>query len=147
MSDHTMSSNLLSASLFDVAYSMDTAKNEVNAIYWLFKFCAIALMFHRYRVHDIVPDVNDDSKNSLGMFQRTELVMDYVEHTHRDDQASMHAVQDAQVVARSITKLLGLQLGEEARREYQEVLGNVEAAVSSTLLLRGEAQDRPPRLS
>lgn len=46
MADSNVNSNLLSAGLFDIAYSVDTARNDVNTIYWLFKFCAIALAEH-----------------------------------------------------------------------------------------------------
>ena len=147
MPDHELSTNLLSLGLFDVAYSMDVAKQDQNTIYWLFKFCAVALMLHGHEIHDLVPDVDDESQESVEMFKRSEMVIDYIEERNRHDQISTPLL-DSEIVARSISKLLRLQLHGDDKWRYQDALRAVEAAVASVFLCEDRGtQDHPSRLS
>lgn len=147
MPDNELSTNLLSLGLFDVAYSMDIAKQDQNTIYWLFKFCAIALMFHGHEIHDLVPDINDESQESVEMFERSEIVIDYIEERSRHDQIST-PLRDSEIVARSISRLLSLQFDEDDRWRHQDALRAVEAAVASVLLCEDcGTQHHPSRLS
>lgn len=142
MSDNNVNSHFLSASLFDIAYSIDTAKNEVNAIYWLFNFCAIALIQNGIDPYDAIPDPEDDSEDARGMFKRAEAITSYVEERNTLDQSSAAIPSDEEILARSLRSLIRLQLQQARDGLLGPELDEIENAVKAILMM-GSSDTKP----
>ncbi len=110
MSVNALSTNLLSASLFDIAYSLDAATNDTSTMCWLFKFCAIALSEHGLDVHELVPEEDDDSEETSMMFRRAGAIISHIEARRMFDQSSMQPLSDTEILVRSIRNLLAMQV-------------------------------------
>lgn len=131
MADSNVNSNLLSAGLFDIAYSVDTARNDVNTIYWLFKFCAIALAEHGLDPYDVVPYAGDDSDDTKMMYTRADVITSHIQERNIIDQSSPRILSDEDVLARSIHSLLRLQLHDAEGGPVESALEAVEDGIKS----------------
>lgn len=73
-----LSKKLLAATLFRTAYGVDTVRQDNDAVYELFGFCAVALELHGWDTAGILDDLTDDQ---LG---RATLIMNYVNGPERE---------------------------------------------------------------
>ena len=117
MSVNALSTNLLSASLFDIAYSLDVARNDTNTTYWLFKFCAVALSERGIDVHELVPEEDDDSEETTMMFRRADAIISHIEARRMLDQSTVQALSDTEILVRSIRSLHAMQVRYAERDE------------------------------
>ena len=113
-----LSKMLLAATLFRTAYGVDTVRQDNDAVYELFVFCAIALELHGWNTAEILEDL------SAEQFGRAELVMDYVDGPEREE---MNHLSEVQFLLIGMDNVLNAQFRKSEVMERQRFLEDLGA--------------------
>lgn len=127
----TLSTNLLAAGLFDVAYGIDVVNGGPFTVRELFVFCAASLAHQGYDPGDVLDELFDESDDiSTAALNRTAYIMASLQD--HADSAREFSNPEMAMWAGGLRRMIGLQFRNHQEGARKEFVGCIARSATET---------------